>query len=169
MCGPFRWRLGKISFGPWSLALPYLGVVAGRSADRLFGAAPSLASRCNAPGGFRSSLLLRPQSITITTIRARQRKTIPPWRCNLPSRKLGSDRVPSSAIVNIRTAFFATDKGIAAITSRVFLHLERRKSWAKTRVVTTSIMVERMLLHDCATSMSSPGIDRIIPSRVTGV
>src|SRR6266446_2883087 len=35
-------------------------------------------------------------------------------------------------------------------------------------VVTTSIMLDRMLLHSRATSISSPGMDNMIPSRVTG-
>src|SRR5260370_35617255 len=35
-------------------------------------------------------------------------------------------------------------------------------------VVTTSIMLDRILLHSRATSISSPGMDNMIPSPVTG-
>ena len=38
----------------------------------------------------------------------------PPLWCKRPFRYPGSTRVPSSAIVKMRTAFLATDRGIAS-------------------------------------------------------
>ena len=68
----------------------------------------------------------------------------------------------------MRMPFLTKDKGIAAATSKLLRHQEPSKRWASTNVVITSIRLERMLLHSRATSMSSPGMDSIIPSCVTG-
>jgi hypothetical protein len=80
----------------------------------------------------------------------------------------GHSRSKSSTIVKMRNPFFATDSGITAAATNAFRHHDRRNRWAKTMAVTNSIRLDRILLHSRATSISSPGIDNMIPSCVAG-
>src|SRR5580698_9383124 len=72
------------------------------------------------------------------------------------------------AITKMRKPFLATDNGTATATTNNFRQKERNRSWASTMVVTTSIKLERMLLHSFATSTVKPGMVRKKPSCDTG-
>ena len=71
-------------------------------------------------------------------------------------------------MVNIRSPFLATESGIATATTKAFRHGERRRSCASTMVVTTSIKLERMLLHSGATARIRSGMCNSRPRCSTG-
>jgi len=93
---------------------------------------------------------------------------IPPSRCNLPVKKLGSTRVASIAMVNMRSPFFATESGIDIRIIKAFRQGERKSSCARTMVVTINMELERMLLHSRATSTVNPGMCTNTPCCCTG-
>jgi len=72
------------------------------------------------------------------------------------------------AIVKIRSPFFATERGMAARTTRTLPQPEPRKRCASTMLQTTNIRLERMLLHSLATSTVKPGIVSKTPFCATG-
>ena len=77
--------------------------------------------------------------------------------------KLRSTRVVSMARTNIRSPFLATDIGIATAITKAFRQTERKSICARTIVVTTSIKLERMLLHSLASSIVNPGTVICVP------
>src|SRR5579862_823587 len=77
-------------------------------------------------------------------------------------------RVPSMAMVKMRTPFLAIERGIAAAITTAFRQLERRNRCARTILVTTNMRLDRKLLHSCATSRLSPGIESTTPFCETG-
>ena len=93
----------------------------------------------------------------------------PPCRWSLPVRKLGSTFVVSTPSTNMRSPFLATERGIATATTTTFRQDDRNSKCATTVVVTSNIMLERMLLHSGATSMVNPGICTSMPRCSIGI
>src|ERR1700733_452405 len=68
----------------------------------------------------------------------------------------------------MRKPFFAIESGMATAMTRALRHGERKSTCASTMVVTSSIELERMLLHSCDTSTMRPGMLSTTPSWDTG-
>ena len=84
------------------------------------------------------------------------------------SEETGSTRVASMAMANMRSPFLATERGIAAAITKAFRQGERKRSCARTMVVTSNIELDRMLLHSRATSTVNPEMCSSMPRCSTG-
>src|SRR5438309_6054319 len=68
----------------------------------------------------------------------------------------------------MRTPFLTISRGMVARTKTAFVQAERRKRWLASRLMISRAKLERIPLHSLATSIVSPGSEKVKPVRNTG-